>query len=42
MTTLTEALKELAVNRELESEVVFCPRVEPVVEFDLQKHNKTH
>ena len=37
MTALTEALKELAADSELEGEVVFCPRLEPLVEFDLQQ-----
>lgn len=37
---LTEALKELAADSELEGEVVFCPRLEPFVEFDLQKDNQ--
>ena len=36
-----EALKELAANSELESEVVFCPILERFVEFDLQKDNQT-
>jgi len=30
---LTEALKELAVDNELENEVVFCPRPEPFVTY---------
>ena len=34
---LTGALEELAADSELESEVVFCPRLEPFVEFDLQR-----
>jgi len=41
MAALTEALKELAADSELESEVIFCPRLEPFVEFDLQKDNQT-
>jgi hypothetical protein len=42
MAALVEALKELAADSELEGEVVLCPRLEPFVEFDLQKHNQTH
>jgi hypothetical protein len=39
---LTEALKKLAPDSKLESEVVSCPRVEPLfIEFDLQKDNQT-
>jgi hypothetical protein len=37
MTALTEALKELAADSELEREVILCPRLEPFVEFDLQQ-----
>jgi len=40
MAALTEALKELAADSELESEVVLRPRLEPFVEFDLQKDNQ--
>ena len=35
MAALTGALKELAADSELESEVVFCPRLEPFIELDL-------
>ena len=42
MAALTDVLKELAADSELESEVVFYPRVEPFAEFDLQKDNQTH
>ena len=42
MTALTKALKELAADSDLESEVVFCPKLEPFLEFDLQKDNQTH
>jgi len=31
MAVLTEALKELAADSKLESEVLFCPRPEPFV-----------
>jgi len=41
MAALTEAFKELAADSELESEVIFCPRLEPFVGFDLQKDNQT-
>jgi len=43
MAALTEALKdsELAADNGLESEVIFCPRLEPFVEFDLQKDSRT-
>jgi len=41
MSALTEALKELSADSELESEVVFCPILERFVEFDLQKDNQT-
>jgi len=34
MAALAEALEELAVNDELESEVVLRPRLEPFVELD--------
>jgi len=40
MAALTEALKELAADNGLESEVVFCPGLEPFVELDLQKDNQ--
>jgi len=40
MATLTEALKELAADNGLESEVAFCPGLEPFVELDLQKDNQ--
>ena len=36
MAALAEALKELAADSELESEVVLRPRLEPFVELDLQ------
>jgi len=41
MAALTEALKELAANNRLESEVAFCPGLEPFIELDLQKDNQT-
>jgi hypothetical protein len=34
MATLADALKELSADGKLGSEVVFCPRLEPLVEFD--------
>jgi len=34
MSALVDALEELSADGELESEVVFCPRLEPLVEFD--------
>ena len=37
---LTEALKKLATSSEFEYEVVFCPRLNPFEEFDLQKDNQ--
>jgi len=37
LVALAETLKEFAANSELEREVVFCPRLESFVEFDLQK-----
>jgi len=37
----TGALKELAADSELKSEAAFCPRLEPLVEFDLQKESQT-
>jgi hypothetical protein len=42
MAALTEALKDITADGELESEVVFRPRLEPFVEFDLQKDSLTH
>ena len=36
MAALADALEELSADGELESEVVFCPRLEPLVEFDLR------
>ena len=42
MTVLTDALKELATDSEVESAVVSCPRLEPFVDFDLQKDNQTY
>ena len=42
MAALADALEELSADGELESEVVFCPRLEPLVEFDLRgKTNKS-
>jgi len=41
MAALTEALKGRPADSELKSKVVFCPRLEPVVEFGLQKDNQT-
>ena len=41
MAALTEALKELATDNGLESEVVFCAGLEPFIELDLQKDNQT-
>jgi len=41
MAALTEASKELAAASELESEVVFYPRLKPFVGLDLQKDNQT-
>jgi len=41
MAVLTEALKELATDNGLESEVVFCPGLKPFVEPDLQEDNQT-
>jgi len=35
MAALADALEELAADIELKSEVVFCPGLEPFVEFDL-------
>jgi len=40
MAALTEALKELATDNGLESEVAFCPGLEPFVGLDLQKDNQ--
>jgi hypothetical protein len=37
---LTEALKKLAPGSKFEREVVFCPRLDPFEEFDLQKDNQ--
>ena len=42
MAALTDALKELPTDSELESEVVFCPGFEPFVEFDLRKRQPKH
>jgi hypothetical protein len=39
--TLTEALKELAVDIKLEGEVEHCPRLEPFLEIHLEKDNQT-
>jgi hypothetical protein len=36
MAALADALKQLAADIELKSEVVFCPGLEPFVEFDLR------
>ena len=41
MAALTETLKELAADNGLESELVFCPGLEPFIELDLQKDNQT-
>jgi hypothetical protein len=41
MATLADALEELSADGELESEVVFCPRLEPLVEFDLWGETNT-
>jgi hypothetical protein len=37
MAVLADALEELSADGELESEVVFCPRLEPLVECDLRE-----
>jgi hypothetical protein len=34
MAALADVLKELSTDGKLKSEVVFCPRLEPLVEFD--------
>jgi hypothetical protein len=34
MASLADVLKELSTDGKLESEVVFCPQLEPLVEFD--------
>ena len=36
MATLADVLEELSTNGELESKVVFCPQLKPLVEFDLR------
>jgi len=41
MTALAKALEELTADSKLESEVVLRPRLEPFVELDLQKDNRT-
>jgi len=41
MAALTEALKELAADNGLESEVVFCAGLEPFVKLGLQKDDQT-
>jgi len=42
MAALADVLEELSTDGELESEVVFCPRLEPFIEFDLWgKMNKS-
>jgi hypothetical protein len=38
---LADALEELAADIELKSEAVFCPGLEPFVEFDLQGKTNT-
>ena len=38
---LTDALKELAADGKPESEVVFYPRLESFVEFNLQRDDQT-
>jgi len=38
---LADALEELAADIELKSEVVFCPGLEPFVEFDLRGKTNT-
>ena len=35
MAALADALEELSADGELEGEVVFCPGLEPFVEFDI-------
>ena len=42
MAVLTDALKELAADSEPESEVVYYPRLESFVEFNLQRDDQTH
>ena len=42
MAALADALEELSADGELEGEVVFCPGLEPFIEFDLRgKPNKS-
>ena len=41
MSALVDALEELSADGELESEVVFCPRLEPFIEFDLRGKTNT-
>ena len=38
---LADALEEFAADIELKSEVVFCPGLEPFVEFDLRGKTNT-
>ena len=42
MAVLTDALKELATDGELESAIVSCLRLGPFVDFDLQKDNQKY
>ncbi len=38
VTTLADSLKEFAADCELERKIVHCPRLEPLVKFDLHIH----
>ena len=40
MAALAEKLKKFTAESELKSEVVYCLRLEPFVEFDLQKEQR--
>ena len=40
MAALVRTLKDFAIDGELKSKVVFCPRLDLFVEFDLQKDNQ--
>ena len=41
MALLADALEELGTDSELTSEVVFCPGLEPFLEFDLRGKKNT-
>jgi hypothetical protein len=41
MAALADALQELAADSELKREVVFCPGLEPFIEFDLRGKTNT-